>query len=258
MKKLGFLAPKGARYKKFNNIEVNEDFAYCESHNFVYDSNEEERKLYNGQACYYTDSRYRDSYGNFYKRAYLAQTPRNHKGLPIKTCFRIVENIRNIPINTIVKFTQNWYLVGKKINFGYNYKVKKENHFNPDYKINKPSYNNNFINCERSKELVNLLRENGFIVSVSGNTSFLLGMLDSASVLTGKDRVDTSIDGEIATAWGYGKKIGFSSFDNDYRGYSNGCESILWDKFGEFDKWSRCEEILKTTQIENVIKILKL
>ena len=58
-------------------------------------------------------------------------------------------------------------------------------------------------------------------------------------------------------AYGYGKKIGFSSFNNDFMGYSNGCENILWDRFGEFDKWSRCYEIPKTTPIEEIIEILK-
>lgn len=255
--KLGFQAPKKQRYKHFNNISVDGDFAYCESHNFLYNSEEQERKLYNAEPCHYTDSRYYDGYGNFYKHAYLAQTPRISRGLSLKTCFRIVESVHNIPVDTIVNFTQNWYIPGCKINFGYKYKVKKENVFNPDYKINGKSFNKNFTNCERSKLLVNKLRENGFIVSVSGNSSFLLDMLDQASKLTGKESVDTAIDGEIATVWGHGKKIGFSSFDNDYRGYSNGCNSILWDKFGEFNKWSRCEEILKDAPIEEIINLLK-
>jgi len=255
--KLGFQAPKKWRYKHFNNISVDGDFAFCKSHNFLYNSEEQERKLYDAEPCHYTDSRYYDGYGNFYKHAYLAQTPRRSRGLSLKTCFRIVEHVYNIPLGTIVKFTQNWYIPGKRIDLGYKYKVKKENAFDPKYEINSKSFSKNFTNCERSKKLVDALRENGFIVSVTGNSSFLLGMIDSASKLTGKGSVDTAIDGEIATAYGYGKKIGFSSFDNDYRGYSYGIKSILWDKFGEFCKWSRCNEILKTASIEEILEVLK-
>jgi hypothetical protein len=40
-------------------------------------------------------------------------------------------------------------------------------------------------------------------------------------------------------------------------GYSNGRDNILFDKFGEFNKWSRCNEILKTTPIDEIIEILK-
>lgn len=254
--KLGFQAPKNYRYKHFNNISIEGDYAYCESHNFIYNSEEQERKLYNAEPCFYTDSRYCDGDGNFFKRTYLAQTQKGSIGFSLKACFRIVENIRNIPLGTIIDFTQNWYIPNKKIDFGYRYKVKKENVFDPKYEINGKSFTDNFTNCEKSKKLVEDLRKNGFIVSVSSNSSFLLGMVNNACKLTGQAGVDSSIDGEIATAWGYGKKIGFSSFDNDYRGYSNGCDNILWDKFGEFDKWSRCNEIDKKTPNEEIIKIL--
>jgi len=257
MKKLGFQAPKNCRYKHFSNISINGDLAYCKSHDFMYDSEVEEEKLYNGQACYYTDNRYYDGHGNFFKNSYLAQQPKGVRGFPLKTCFRIVEGIKNIPIGTIIDFKQNWYIIGKNVNFDYRYKVKKEIKFDPDYKINKSSFAGNFTNDQRCKQLVDLLRENGFLVSVSANTSFLLGMIERASKLTGKKPINTSIDGEIATVWGYGKKIGFSSYDNDYRGYSNGCNNILWDKFGEFNKWSQCYEIDKKASLKEIIKILK-
>lgn len=69
--------------------------------------------------------------------------------------------------------------------------------------------------------------------------------------------IDPTIDGEIAIAHGYGKQIGFSSFNNDFQGYSNGCDNILWDSFGQFNKWSSCIEISKNTPINDIIKELK-
>lgn len=113
------------------------------------------------------------------------------------------------------------------------------NHFNTEYEINMPSYSQNFSTCEFSRELVNKLRENGFIVRVIKNTSFLGDMINTA------------------IAYGYDKKIGFSSYNNDFMGYSNGCDNILFDFYGQFNKWSRCAEISKTTPIDEIINILK-
>jgi hypothetical protein len=68
--------------------------------------------------------------------------------------------------------------------------------------------------------------------------------------------MDTEIEGDVAIAYGHNKIIGFSSFKNDLYGYSNGCDNILWDVYGEFDKWSRCNEISKNTSIEEIVEIL--
>jgi len=109
-----------------------------------------------------------------------------------------------------------------------------------------------------SKELILALRKNGFLVYVDTNKSFLMSMINEAVTLSNKnDYVDTKIEGETALAYGHNKIIGFSSFDNDFKGYSSGCENILFDKFESFDKWSRCEQISKTASINEIIEILK-
>ena len=253
--KLGHQAPKGCRINKFNSIEINGDFAYCDSHNFVYNPEIEKEKQYNALPCHYTDGRYQDGL-NFYHSAKLYWT--RFKDISLKACIRKTLKCKNIPIGTTVSFNKSWYYVGKNIDNSFKFKVKKENSFNPEYQINLPSYSAHFSNCEYSKELTNELRKNGFIVRIIKNSSFLMDMVNTASAITGKGNfIDSTIDGEIAIAYGYGKKIGFSSFKNDFQGYSNGCENILWDKFNEFNKWSRCEEISKTTPIDEIIDILK-
>ena len=164
---------------------------------------------------------------------------------------------KNLPVGTYVHFTKSWYNPRKKINLDYVFKVKKENALIPQYEINAPGYFRNFSNCKFSQELTTALRENGFIVNVKRNESFLMNMINSAVTYTGGETVDSRIDGEIAIAYGHNKKIGFSSFDNDFQGYSDGVEHILWDRFGEFDKWSRCNQIEKKTSIGEIIKRLK-
>jgi len=90
--------------------------------------------------------------------------------------------------------------------------------------------------------LVDALRENGFLVSVyNSNPGFLIG----------------EEEGEIAIAYGHNKKIGFSSHNNSFRGYSNGDDNILFDYFGEFNKWSQCLEIEKKNKIDKIVKLLK-
>ena len=254
--KLGHNAPKGYVNNNFNSIEIEGDLSYCKSHNFMYDSKVEEDKLYNGLPCYYTDNRFADGNFNFYRNAHLHWT--RHKNISLKACIKKTMKCKNIPRGTIVQFNKSWYYSGKKINNSFYFKVKKENKLDIEFEINKKGYSRNFSTCEFSQKLTDALRANGFIVSVNQNTNFILGMINTATAFTGSsDFTDEKINGEIAVAYGYGKRIGFSSYDDDFMGYSNGCSNVLWDYFGEFDKWSRCNELAKTLSIEEMIEVLK-
>ena len=233
------LAPKKYRANfDFSSIGLEGDFEYCKSHNFVYDSIEEERKLYNAEPCIYTDIRYDIDGLNFYKKAYLYMN--RSKPLSLKACIRRVLRCRNIPTGTSVYFGKEYYYPKKKFDVGFEFKVKKENKFEPEYQINASCFFNSFKT--HSNELVERMREEGFLVQIwNSNPGFIYG----------------DNDGEIAIAHGYGKIIGFSTGSETFRGYQNGCENILWDRFQEFDKWSRCEEIPKNTPIDEIIKQLK-
>jgi len=263
--KLGHQAPKNWKFNRyFNYIKIDGDLHYCYSHNFVYDCVEEERKLYNAEPCYYTDWRYGDGKHNFYKDCYLYHT-RSRWGrryeLSLKACMRVVNQCRNIPMGMIVDFQHDWYYTNKKgrpIPMSYRFKVRNENRFDPKYEINSPSYSRNFDDCEYSQKLTDALRANGFIVSVSkGNTDFIMGMIATATqYTTGKRGEDREAGGQIATAYGHGMKIGFSSGNNSYRGYSCGMKNILFDYFQEFNKWSQCYELSKDMTSEEIVKQL--
>lgn len=260
--KLGHQAPKGWRINDhFNHIEIEGDLHYCYSHDFVYNEVEEERKHYNGEPCHYTDNRYGDGRHNYFKNCHLYFS-RSKWGkrfeLTLKACIRRTLRTRNIPVGTIVRFSRDWYHGGKKIDFSYRFKVKKENRFDPEYQINMPSYSRNFDDSEYCQKLTDLLRANEFIVSVSkGNPNFIMGMLATASeYATGKRGEDVDDEGQIATAYGHGMKIGYSTGNNSYRGYSCGMNNILFDYFGEFNKWSQCYELSKDMTPEEVVKQL--
>lgn len=253
--KLGHQAPKGYKINKFNSIEIEGDFAYCKSHNFLYNEQVEKEKLYNGLPCYFTDIRFIDGDYNFYKNTHLHW--KRFKDSSLKSYIRKTLNCRNIPVGTIVDFKKSWSFIKGDIDNSFKFKIKKENNIDIDYEINNPSYYENFTNCNFSKILTHALRKEGFIVRVEKNESFLGGMLNTAISLTGGEQIDNEIEGDIAVAYGYGKKIGFSSFNNDFMGYSDGEDNILWDNFGEFDKWSRCNHISKKTKISEIINILK-
>lgn len=254
--KLGHQAPRGYRHNEFTSIEIKGDLAYCESHHFVYNSEVEEEKLYNAQPCYYTDGRFYDGNHNYYKNCHLFW--QRHYPISLKSCIRRAMKCKGIPVGTIVGFHKDWYYPGKRIDLSYAFKVKKENPVDIQYQVSRPSYFKNFNTCEFSKNLTDKLRENGFIVSVQNkNPDFLMGMVKTAAAYTGQAiDVDDDDGGEIAIAYGYGKIIGFSSQKNSFRGYSDGCENILYDYFGEFDKWSRCNWITKDTDVNEIIKRL--
>jgi hypothetical protein len=257
--KLGYQCPKKLRTYWFKEIRINNtDLHYCESHHFMYNAEEEEKKLHYGQPCYYTDNRFYDGDHNSYKQTC---TYRNRKRfISLKTCILDTYKCKGIPKGTIVTFDPMWYHEEHpKMDLNYYYKIEKEKPLDITYEISKDSYKQNFTNCEKSKYLVEVLRQNGFLVAVYPNTNFLMSMIKNACDKTGRDGsdIDTSEDDEIAIAYGFGKKIGFSSFNNSFRGYSNGCDNILWDCYGEFDKWSKCYEISKDTPFEEILAELK-
>lgn len=256
--KKGHQSPKGWRVNRFNYVEIREDFHYCASHNFLYNSEIEKEKLYNAQPCYYTDNRFLDSRHNYSGKTYLYWSRSTRNEISLKSCIRKALQCRNIPVGTVVEFQKDWYYPGKKVSPSYKFKIIKENKFDVKYEINLPGYFRNFTSCEFSKNLVDALRANGFIVDVrTKNPNFLSSMIATASAYTGQEHDVDEEEGEIAIAYGYGKKIGISSGKSTLFGYSYACDSILWDHFGEFDKWSRCNEILKTTPIDEIVKKLK-
>lgn len=263
MEKLGHQAPRGYVTNRFNYIYIKGDLHYCQSHDFVFDNVEEERKLYNAEPCYYTDGRYVSSRHNYYKDCYLYWTRHFWNAeISLKSCIRRTLQCKNIPIGTVVEFKKDWYFTSKKnnkyIDLSYYFKVRKENIFDPQYEINMARYSRNFDNDKWAQELTDVLRANGFIVGVSkGNPDFIMGMIATAQEYTSGVRGEDKEDGgQIATAYGHGRMIGFSTGENNYRGYGCGCENILYDFFGEFNKWSQCIEIHKSTPIDKVIKEL--
>lgn len=251
--KLGYQCYKKQQVPLFNYIEIEGEYGYCYSHNFIYNKEEEEEKLYNGQPCIYTDNRYlrNTEWGG---KAEIVSSRWNDFSLDFAK--RISKRLKNVPNNTIIKFKKSWYQKG--IDGNYYYKSKNSKKFDPQYQINRNSYFDSFTECPFSKELTNRLRKEGFIVSVKKeNPHKIMSLIQSASDFTGEKFNYSPPVQEIAVAHGYGKQIGWSSSNNDLFGYSNGINNILWDRFGEFNKWSQCYEIPKTSSIKEIIKILK-
>lgn len=254
--KLKHQSPKGYRINRFSYITIKGDYAYCSSHNFVYNTELEKEKLYNNQACYYTDGRFVNN-NNYSGEAVIFS--KRFKDISLKSCIRRVLKVKGIPVTTIVKFSKSWYFPSKRVDLSYLFKIRQFKPFNVEYQINKPEYSDNFTNCDFSKQLTSKLRNEGFIVGIyKDNNNFISSMISTASVLTGKYVEPSKEDGEIAIAYGFGKKIGYSSQNNSFMGYSNGCDNVLWDSFGYFNKWSQCREITKTTDINTIVKWLKL
>lgn len=257
--KLGFQAPKKRIIKrKFMTAEV-DNFHYCISHDFWFDPEEQNRLLHYGKPCMDTDCGYREGRWNFYGNGHMCWNRR--KGFHVDTLKRWVRKTRNLPVGTIVKLGHNYYGSTKKgttYSLGYKYKIKKENKFDPKYEISCSSFYKNFDVDEKCKELVNLLRENGFIVSVKGtNPNFISSMISTAASYTGQAPTEVSDEGgQTAIAYGHGLRIGITEGYNSLYGYSDGCDNYLWDYYDEFNKWSQCILTSKTTSNEEFLKEL--
>lgn len=240
--KLGHQSPSGYVMNRFNRIEIphnnyKKKYMYNESYNFVYNSYDEKMKLYMGLPCYYTDKRYYDEFTSeklkFNRRGFYQS---------LKSLIRFTNQVRNIPIGTIVEYQQDFCYKGTKIKTHYNYKIKKELLFETNYKIDLDEYFNNFTDCDKSKNLVELLRKNGFIVSVFHN-----------------ENANQTVEyymGQHAIGYGHGITFGFASNGNKLFGYSDTVYSISFDKFNEFDKWSKCNKISQLNDNHSILNFL--
>ena len=240
---------------KFNEITV-ENYHYCKSHNFLYNPREQKELLYNAKPCIYTDSRYIEAIHNYYGKCSIFWT--RWKDQSLKKFKNIISEVRNAE-GAEFKITSSYYhktKSGKCISPYYLQKGSKKK-FDPKYEINLPEYFQNFKD-PKCAALVDRLRAEGFIVEMVDNSDFIKGMINTAVTYTGGEPIENEPIEEACVAYGYGKKIGFSNGDNPLFGYYNGRANILYDYYGCFDKWSRCEEIPKGTDIEEIIKILKL
>jgi hypothetical protein len=264
--KRGYRCAKEWRPTHFGVIHIDGDLHFCSDGKFVFNSKKEEDKLYMGQPCIYTDIRFdAEKDMNYYKSTYLYhsrrsfdglirknrkwckvnRTPRDWGKLPIslKSCIRKVRKIKGITKGTVIEFGNHWYYPksGNIPSYVYIHNGKNAN-YTPDYEINADCYKARFTDDVWANELCDKLRAAGFIVQVfNENPGFIFG----------------ESEGEIAMAYGFNKKIGFSTGDNDFRGYNNGCKNVLYDYRNYFDKWSKALEISKTTPIDDIVSQLK-
>ena len=280
--KTGYQTTKKYRTKHFDKIEsyIGNGRISCgikQSHileidfnreeKFVFDTREEEEKLYQGKPCVYTDKRYsqhivcawcnyltiyQSNYYDYYlkrKKEYLSRKPsfpKNTKGqLTIKSAIRKINKIKGLPKNLQIKISSDW---SAKKNTDFIYVVKKYKENNIKYKIDLPEFLDNFTDDINAKNLVTFLRSNGFIVKVS----------ETSDVIDYDTNTNTFTYGEkhqICRGYGHGITFMFSSFNNTYNGYSVGTEYILFDWFGCFNKPSDAEKIFKNTSHEDILKI---
>jgi hypothetical protein len=231
--KLGHQAPPKYRINQFNSIRLEGDFAYCKSHEFVFNPTVERQKLYDGKACIYTDDRFVLGGQNWHGACYFS-TLRRHN-VSLKACVRKTLKVRNIPVGTVLRFTKKWYLPKTEVDNSFLFKIKKENPFPIEYQINNPVYSQQFTCCSKSASFTDILRENGFLVGVCTLPN----------------------ETEYAIAYGHGKIIGFTEFNKPLFGYGQFEHNILWDKLNHFDKWSTSERIHKSTPLDEIINILK-
>lgn len=250
--KLGHQAPIGWRVNTCQYLTMDGQFEYNSKYNFVYDHKEESYKLHQGQACYFTDARFNaisnagiSSNFNFLS-LYLKDKHKN-KGLLKQTCYshksaiRKVLKCKGLPKGTLITFHKNWKYEGHRfLDNSFIFKVRKDNPINITYEITHPSFYANFTTYDKTQELVDILRNNGFLVSIT---------TDSLNAFDGEYL-------EVATAYGQGKRVGISPIGMPIHGYYKGVDKVLWDTYENFGTWSRCNYIPMSLPTEDILSIL--
>jgi len=255
---MGYQAPPNRRMDYgFMSVEVQGDFMYCKSHKLWYNEQEQNKLLYEGKACIYTDLRFEDGF-NYFKTGVLhigrRTRGKNGKPLTLKSAIRRFNKTFNLPVGTVVNVEHNCYIPRNRRrkksvdhSLGYKFKVKKFRALPVDFQINDPAFEANFKSDDKAKDLTDLLRANGFLVQV---------------YYVPEEKYTYSPDGgsepehEFALAYGHGLRIGFASEHGSVYSYSDGYKNLLFDYWEWFDKWSRCELISKTTPNQEILDIL--
>lgn len=230
--KVKFHIPKHGRFTRyFRWMQPSEQLDISVTKNgYIYNRHEQEKLLHYGKPCIYTDSRFNiDSFGIIHAKTLKAA---------IRKCRKLV-NLTDKPVEF---YLLNKYGPARRNGTSFDVTLKSK----PSKKVIE------FINDDKApdlslltdtkvKEITQALLDNGFFVNIYKNTCFLVG---------------TEIGGCQITAYGHGRRVGISEFDNTFRGYGNGKSEILWDYYDQFDKWSRCNEISKNTDIKDIINEL--
>ena len=250
-KKRGHMCVKQHAPKKYAIIHIDGDFAFIPEHNFVYDVSKEEDKLYMALPCVFTDKRFysedlfhnssttdlyysSDDKPKHYKNAWckINRKPKKKgkKLRSLESCIRLVQKIKGMPKGLEVLFENHWNYKHRRSIPSYMYVHNGNNsNYTPDYKIDNECYFDNFKTDIWAKELVEKLRNNGFIV-------------------------DYNEEYQFAKAYGFDKMIGISSEINPIYYFKSNV--ILYDYRNCFDKWSKCLEISKSTPIDEIVNKL--
>lgn len=222
---------------------------WCKSHQFWFDDEKETKKLYNGIPNIFTDNSFdAEGFGNFYKKGCIFFGKRfQKKGTSILKAVRsVIKNRVGLDEHDEITIENRFYLdlkeeTGKNYSFAVNVKIHPNHVIQPsvDYEVN-----GSYLTIPNSKdesfnERVLFLRENGFLCSVFEDLDYSTNKCHNSCI-----------------AYGMNTKIGFSDFDNDLLGYHYGKEDILFDKYGCFDKWSRAENLSKSTNNLDLLEII--
>jgi len=243
---MGYLAKKNKRinrgftqadFYQNPNEEAWDERAWESKHNIIYDKQKMEELMAWGQPSIYTDVRFDTEY-----EMHLFWKSRKDKSL--EACIRRLNKTRGLMKGDKI-LIKNAYMSrtskNKPVSLDYIYRVKEDRPLDIKWEINGPYINNLFKSDEWANKLTLDLRKAGFIVNVyNSNPNRLIG----------------EELGQIAIAWGWGKRVGFSSGSNNFMGYKDGEKNVLFDKWDCFDKWSRCETISKSESIESIVEKL--
>ena len=240
--KLGHQAPIGVRVNTCQDITVDGRFKYNPKYNLVYDHKKESYKLHQGQACYFTDARFNalseQQFSYINDELTFLNLDCEGKNISHKAAIRKILRCKGFPVNTLVTFHKSWkYKKHQFLDNSFIFKIKKDNPVS--YNITEPSFFANVTLCDKAQELVVALRSNGFLVSVIKNT------LD-----------DYTEWQEVAIAYGYGKKVGFSPIGMPVQHCYYGLDRVLWDTYENFGTWSRCNYIPMSLPTENIVSVL--
>ncbi len=203
----------------FFMIRLGMFLTYNAEYKFVLNWRDEQKKLFNGEACIYTDKRYcKDISCEAYGTIYLPKLKSHNE------CIDFVCKIKNFKKGDEFRF------IGRRTHSGRYYDsgvfTKDLKTFDPKCEVTATQFKRKGNYCERANEFISALRNNGFLVEV--------------------------YDAKVY-AYGYGKQIKFWSS----RRVNGGVSDVLWSNETWARKNDDFYEIDSDMPIDEIIEILK-
>ena len=221
---------------------------------------------FEGKPCIFTDDDYELFNNNYYENHGFYLPGGRRKPGTLGSAIKKIRKMEQVfPTGTVLKLVNKSYYkddnTGQTASLDLEYKTtRKFQGYQETFSVSKQSYLSEIPDDNIVREFVKQMRENGFLVQVTDNEQYCdADHPDAYDSLAEYHMPSPSWMRPSFAAYftGHGIEGGISYPGETLFGYTNGINNVLFDYKDEFNKWSRCYELKKPTNTEEVNRLVQ-